>query len=1044
MKKTLLACLILFSLQSYSQLLSVSPNFPQESSTPVVITMDANKGNQGLLNYTPVTDVYVHIGVITNMSTSSSDWRYVTSVWGTVNPAFQATSLGSNKWSYTITGGLRTYFGIVNPAETIQKIAILFRSGNGSNKQANADGSDMYIPVYTTSLAVKFTVPLIQPTYTPQPETITKNIGDNIAMTAVANTPSTLKLYFNGSVIQTALNATTISANPPIVVGGNQTLVAEANDGTTTTTDTIRFFVTGGVTIAPLPAGVRDGINYDVNNTSVTLVLYAPGKTRVSVIGEFSGSNWIEQSQYQMNQTPDGNYWWLRIDGLTAGTEYAFQYLVDGTLKIAEPYCEKVLDPNNDQFISSTTYPGLKSYPTGLTTGIVSILQTNAPAYTWQVNNFQKPDKRNLVIYELLVRDFVVNHDWNSLRDTLSYLKTLGINAIEIMPFNEFEGNLSWGYNPDFYFAPDKYYGPENTLKEFIDSCHKDGIAVIMDMVLNHSFGSAPMVQLYWDAINNRPAANNPWFNPIPKHAFNVGYDMNHESLATRYFVSRVLDHWLNNYKIDGFRFDLSKGFTQTQTCDNNGNNCDVNAWSAYDQSRIDIWNRYYDTIQLKSPGAYCILEHFADNAEETVLSNNGMMPWGNMNYNYNQASMGYNTDWDFSNGIASQRGWTNPYLVTYMESHDEERLMYKNIQFGNSSGTYNIKDTATALKREELDAAFFFTLPGPKMIWQFGELGYDYPINYCQNGTINNSCRTDPKPIRWDYLQQTGRKELHDIYSKLIRLRFSTDYKDAFVSNTSQQNLSGAFKWIELSGTTGKIVVIGNFDVVPQTGSVTFQNAGTWFDYLNSTTITATGASQSFTLQPGEYHVFTNTDVTLPVTLINFNGKNNGSANALSWIVTNEHDLNYYELQRSSDAQNYIAISQIKAVGKNNYTYSDAITNNVSPVYYYRLKIVDKDGNYKYSTVVKLRISSKGFAQINPNPFSGKLKVKIESLLQDNATFIVTDVSGRQLLKKEIKLASGINVIEINETEKFSKGTYFLTIIELLQKQSIKIIKSN
>ena len=57
------------------------------------------------------------------------------------------------------------------------------------------------------------------------------------------------------------------------------------------------------------------------------------------------------------------------------------------------------------------------------------------------------------------------------------------------MPFNEFEGNDSWGYNPDFYFAPDKYYGPKNTLKEFIDSCHSKGIAVIMDIALNHSFG---------------------------------------------------------------------------------------------------------------------------------------------------------------------------------------------------------------------------------------------------------------------------------------------------------------------------------------------------------------------------------------------------------------------------------------------------------------------------------------------------------------------------------------------------------------------------
>ncbi|KAA9042087.1 hypothetical protein FW778_08735 [Ginsengibacter hankyongi] len=113
MKKVLLFtfALLLFGFQSFSQLLSWSPGFIQESSTPVVITVDATKGNHGLLNYTPVSDVYLHIGVITNLSTGASDWKYVSSVWATTNPLFQATSLGGNRWSYTITGGLRSYDG---------------------------------------------------------------------------------------------------------------------------------------------------------------------------------------------------------------------------------------------------------------------------------------------------------------------------------------------------------------------------------------------------------------------------------------------------------------------------------------------------------------------------------------------------------------------------------------------------------------------------------------------------------------------------------------------------------------------------------------------------------------------------------------------------------------------------------------------------------------------------------------------------------------------------------------------------------------------
>jgi hypothetical protein len=448
---------ILFSVLSVAvcngQLLTWTPDFPKDNDN-ITIVVDASKGNQGLLNYTPTSDVYVHTGVITSASTGPTDWKYSRFTWGTTTAAAQATYIGNNKWQYTITN-IRSFYGV--PAgETILRIAILFRNGSGSAVQRNADGSDMYIPVYDNTIAARFTTPIFQPYYTPVPEPINKQVGDNLALTAISNKPATLKLFLNGTEIQSATNATTISANPTLTTAGNQVVRVDAIDGATTVSQTFQFFVATAPNVAPLPAGVRDGINYDPNNTSVTLVLYAPGKNRVSVIGEFPGSNWVEQTAYVMNKTPDGNYWWLRINGLTPGTEYAFQYLVDGSLKTGDPYAEKILDPSNDATIPSTTYPGLRAYPAGQS-GIVSIVQTAAPAYSWAVNSFARPDKRNLVIYELLLRDFLAAHDWKTLKDTLSYFKTLGINAIEIMPFNEYEGNSSWGYNPDYFLAPDKY-----------------------------------------------------------------------------------------------------------------------------------------------------------------------------------------------------------------------------------------------------------------------------------------------------------------------------------------------------------------------------------------------------------------------------------------------------------------------------------------------------------------------------------------------------------------------------------------------------------
>ncbi len=875
MKKifTLFLAALFVSFCAPAQLLTWTPDFAKDNDN-ISITVDATKGNQGLNNYTPVSDIYIHTGVITNLSTSPTDWRYVkfNQNFNQPNPQLQATSLGSNKWKFDITN-IRAYYGV--PAgETILRISLLFRNGIGTIKQANIDGSDMYIPVYDNTIAVRFTAPSFQPTYIRIPEPIIKQVGDNIALTAVANKSSTMKLFLNGTEIQTATAVTTISANPTLTIAGNQTIRVDAIDGATTKSESFQFFVASAPIVAPLPPGVRDGINYESGNTSAVLVLNAPGKNRVSVIGEFPGSNWIEQSSYVMNKTPDGNYWWLRITGLTPGTEYAFQYLVDGNLKVGEPYAEKILDPFNDGSIPSTTYPALKPYPTGLTTGIVSVLQTNAPGYTWGINNFSRPDKRNLVVYELLLRDFIAAHDWKTLKDTLSYLKTLGVNAIEIMPFNEFEGNESWGYNPDYFLAPDKYYGTKNSLKEFVDSCHSKGIAVLMDIALNHTTGLNPLAALYWNSATNQPAANNPWLNVTATHPYNVFNDFNHESLRTRYFTSRVIEHWLQEYKLDGFRWDLSKGFTQNVQC--GGSTSNETCISQYHADRVAIWKRYYDTMQLKSPGTYCILEHFADNTEEIELSNYGMLLWGNNTFNFQEASMGFLGNSNFEGFLHTTRGWNNPHLVSYMESHDEERIMYKNLNFGNNSNaSHNVRDINTALKRIELCAGFFLTAPGPKMIWEFGELGYDFSINRCTDGSINNNCRLDNKPIRWDYKNVIQRKRLYDIFSSLNKLRFHPWYKDVFIANNINltRNLSGAFKSMTIRSATDSSVlcVVGNFDVTAQTSTFTFPVAGTWYDYLNAGTFTATGGAQNVTLQPGEFHVYLNRNlinaVVTPVT---------------------------------------------------------------------------------------------------------------------------------------------------------------------------------
>ena len=861
MKKYLLAAtfLCIVMLSNAQRLLNWSPEFPVDNSN-LSFTVDCAKGNQGLLNFESgnSANIYVHVGVITSLSTGPSDWKYVKFAWGTADPLAKATPLGSNKYQYTITN-VRSFFGV--PAgETIKKVTVIFRNATGTLKQVNSDVSDMYLPVYSnTEFAVRLNLPPFEPRYIPWVEPVNVAVGGSVNITGVSSANATLTVKLNSSAINTIASANTITANAIIATACNQKVVLEGNDGSGIKKDSFEFYIAPTTTIAALPAGVQEGINYNANNTAATLVLYAPAKNNVVVLGDFS--NWAVNCANQMNKTPDGNYFWITVTGLTPGTEYGYQYLIDNTIKTADPYTQKVLDPDNDPFITAITYPNLKPYPTGLTTGIVSILHPGEAPYNWQVNNFTGPEKKNLMIYELLIRDFTAQHSYQSLIDSFQYFKNLGINAIELMPINEFTGNESWGYNPTFYFAPDKYYGTKNKLKEFIDKCHLNGIAVLLDVVYNQCDNNAPQAKMYWNAATSQPASNNPWLNVTAPHPYSVFNDFNHTSTATQYLVQRSINHWLDEYKIDGFRLDLAKGFTQTQT--------NTTTVENYDASRVANLKRYYDGTITNHPATYMILEFLGTlpNQEEQEYAAHGFMLWGNNNVVYNQCTMGFASNSDISPIVYSdaKKAFNNPAEVGYMESHDEERTMYKNLTFGNSSGSYNVKMLSTALAREEAAATVFFTVPGPKMIWQFEERGYDISLAFGGSNLSN-------KPPHWEYMDDPNRKHLYDTYKSIMQLRLNNP---AIFNNTTFtydfNNSGGLVKLFQIADPNAagkKITVVANFDVVQQNKSVTFQATGDWTNYISngtttgingatSTNFTLNTAAQTITLQPGEYHIY-------------------------------------------------------------------------------------------------------------------------------------------------------------------------------------------
>ena len=616
-----------------------------------------------------------------------------------------------------------------------------------------------------------------------------------------------------------------------------------------------KAFQPAAVKTASMPAGLNHGINI-IDNSTVTLVLFDKDKNGnrkdfAHVIGDFNDWTLSNDEKSQMFRDESSGVWWITLSNLDPNKEYAFQYYIGKsggeTFRVADPYSRKILDPDNDKYISSATYPHLKPYPEKAI-GIVSVFQTKSESYNWQVTDFEIPDRDNLVIYEMLLRDFSETGDINGALGKLDYLESLGVNAIELMPVQEFDGNDSWGYNPAFFFAMDKAYGTDRMYKEFIDECHKRGIAVILDVVYNHATGANPYARMWWDTSNNKTSVENPFFNVNAPHPYSVFHDFNHDAqidgkFIVRDFVKRNLLFLLEEYNIDGFRFDLTKGFTQKNSTESSASN--------YDASRVAILKEYNNTIKEVNPNAYVILEHFADDREETELSNEGMMVWRNMNWQYGQSAMGYKDDSGFTRTYYGTVRPTNS-LVSYMESHDEERLAYKQVTWGNG-----IIKTSLSARMSQLatNAAFFFTVPGPKMIWQFGELGYDISID--QNG------RTGKKPIKWDYLEVSERNSLLKTYSTLINLRM--DHPELFNSTaTLDWRVTPTFweqgRFITLSsfGSSKQVVVIANFTNEVITVPYTFPRYGVWYNYMDqSETIDVTSTNLNIDVPANSFKIY-------------------------------------------------------------------------------------------------------------------------------------------------------------------------------------------
>jgi glycosidase len=954
---------------------------PPRTDQSVTVFFNAEEGTGGLEGHDGA--VYAHTGISTDQN-PDQEWKCVKNHWPTSDQFTgnrddtQLTQVAGDPNRYRLeVDNIRAYYQDTDTScdlaedEEIETVNFVFRNADGSKEGKASGGSDIFVdvvdvsgsePVVTASITNPTGNPPLYPFIASTDTTVTVSVSGD---TANVDALSKVLLFVDGTQVK-ASSDRSLSYDLAMDTPNRFQIRAEveATNGDSTIIDSTSTFAvrTPNVVDEARPPDVQDGINYN-SDGSVTLSLYAPNKEFVYALGDFS--NWEIDGDYFMKRhqvAPDSTHWWITLDNLSSGQEYAYQYFVDGELRIGDPFSHKVLSPQDESLDPQALgFSSLKSYPGDETENLVSVLEPGQDEFNF--SEFTPPEHSELVVYELLLRDFLETNSYAALTDTLDYLDRLGVNAIELMPVSNFGGNESWGYNPNFHLALDKAYGPPKDLKQFVEAAHQRGIAVLLDVVYNHATNQSPLVQMYGTSDAN------PWLNVPASSPFSVFNQLNHGNPFVKQYIDRASTYWLEEFNVDGFRFDLSKGFISGQPSDPNG----------YQPQRIDNLQRIADHVWSVDPEAHVILEHFGVPQEEQELSayradeTGGMMLWNNMNEPYNQVAMGFEEGSDISGTYYENRGLANPNYMTYMESHDEQWLMRRNKLFGNSSGDYSVQDLQTAINRQKLVGAFFFPVPGPRMMWQFGELGYGWGPDEClkPGGGGDGDCaagapgRTAPKPIRWEYRnpeQNPARVRLYETWSALIDLRNS---HDVFTSPNTGVTIASAgaerARRIQLQHDSMDAVVVGNVGVTRKEVQLGFPTTGAWYDYFTGDRVNIESEEQgaAVLMAPGEFHVYTSAPVDTPKaglvpydavapppsapTSLEAAGDLDAGVASLSWAASTAGDVTGYQVYRGTAAAFDTTGARIATLGPEATSYVDS-TVTEGTAYYYRVVAQDND----------------------------------------------------------------------------------------------------
>jgi glycogen operon protein len=582
----------------------------------------------------------------------------------------------------------------------------------------------------------------------------------------------------------------------------------------------------------PLPYGAV------LHDKGVQFVVYSRSATGMRVL-LYDSPDAPEPSEVialDPNKDRWGDIWSIFVPGIGPGQLYHFQadgpfdpergQRFDGQARLIDPY---------SRALAGRFLPG--------TDGIVRPPKSVVidDSFDWQGDRHLRRGLADTVIYELHVRGFTasptsgVKHPGTYLGviEKIPYLKSLGVTAVELMPVHEFPTELPtgeiaeranyWGYDPMAFFAPHRGYaaGTEpgcqvREFKEMVRALHAAGIEVILDVVFNHTAEGNHLGPTFsFKGLENRVYYMLGDGGSYYRNYTGCGNTINGNHPIVRELIFLCLRHWVHNYHIDGFRFDLASILSRDRNGDILPNPPIVEvitedpmladtkiiaeAWDAagayqvgsFASLRWAEWNgRYRDDVRRYWRGDYAQTGHLATRlaGSSDLYGDDGRQPYHSINF------------------VTSHDGFTMNDLVSYREKHNEANGEGNrdgdNNNFSDNYGhegptrRSDIGDLRARQIRNML--ATLFVSQGVPMLL-FGD-----ECRRTQQGNNNAYCQNNE--ISWfDWTLVDGHADLVRFVRELVRFRLDNPTlrrRSFLVGGTSHDGQLPDVEWFSPEGT--------------------------------------------------------------------------------------------------------------------------------------------------------------------------------------------------------------------------------------------------